>query len=139
MKVNELCLQNIDGWYFLLSEELGRSKHLKVSPSDSKISNQKDKQPKKKTKSNVPTAKPSLYTSTPRIKYPRDLSSVVNRDADDTMPSLLSLNMLQESYVHRTTTTTADPSQLRLSMLDSTCKTKDLDVVFGKKVPDKVG
>ena len=111
-----------------------------MSPSDSKVSDQKEKQPRKKTKSNVAPAKPSLYTSTPRTKYPRDFPSVVNRDADDTVPSLLSLNMLQQSYVHETTTTTmADPSQLRLSMLDSTCKTKDLDVVFGKKVPDKVG
>ena len=133
-------MQNIDGWYFLLSEELGRSKHLKVSPSDSKISDQKDKQPKKRTKTNVATAKPCLYTSTPRTKYTRDLSSTGHRNADDTMPSLLSLNMLQDSYVHETTTTTmADPSQLRMSMLDSTCKTRDLDVVFGKKVPNKVG
>ena len=133
-------MQNIDGWYFLLSEELGRSKHLKVSPSDSKISDQKDKQPTNKIKSNVTTAKPCLYTSTPRTKYMRDLPSTSHRNADDTMPSLLSLNMLQESYVHDTTATMmADPSQLRMSMLDSTRKTMDLDVVFGKKVPNKVG
>ena len=109
-----------------------------MSPSDSKISDQKDKQPKKRTKTNVATAKPCLYTSTPRTKNTRDLSSTSHRNADDTMPSLLSLNMLQDSYVHETTTM-ADPSQLRMSMLDSTCKTRDLDVVFGKKVPNKVG
>ena len=108
-----------------------------MSSSDSKISDQKDQQPKKKTKTNVATAKPCLYTSTPRTKYTRDLPSTSHRNADDTMPSLLSLNMLQESYVQETTM--ADPSQLSMSMLDSTCKTKDLDVVFGKKVPNKVG
>ena len=53
----------------------------------------------------------------------REIPTTSHRTVDDTLPSLLSLNMLQTSYAHDTTATTmADPSQLRMSMLDASCK-----------------
>ena len=132
---NEMGLttfQNIDGWYFLLSEDLGRNKHLRVSSADAQISVPPQSKHMKKT--NHTAKKACMYTSTPRTKPTRDALDTRHKTADDSVASLLSLNMLQASYNNDT----MDPSVLRMSMLKSVNKPEDLDVILGKKVPNKV-
>ena len=116
-----------------MSEDLGRNKHLKVSSSDAQIS--ESRQVKQTKKTTTTSKKPCMYTSTPQAKATGELLSTSHRIADDTIPSLLSLNMLQTSYINDDT---ADPSQLRMSMLKSVSKPEDLDAILGNKVPNKV-
>ncbi len=47
-----IFFQEVDGWYFLLSEELGRHKHLKVAPADIHVTNKNQSEGSKHPESN---------------------------------------------------------------------------------------
>lgn len=126
-------LQIIEGWYFLLSEEIGRNKHLKVSSSTDVTTCNDEGQSLGQCKIPHATKKTRIYTSTPRHL---DRTGIMDpKTADDTLPSLLSLNML-----HATDNDyTLEPGHLRLSTQKPVAtEMTNPDPLPGRRLPDKV-
>ncbi len=65
LKTLGFVFQIIEGWYFLLAEDIGRNKHLKVNPSSRGTSDCSSPPEDVQPESSVNRA-PHIYTSTPR-------------------------------------------------------------------------